>query len=394
MTLVLGLVIAVTLAQTPQPFQTSPPQQAAPTARLAGRVTVEGTNVPLADARIILVFAPRRMPQRPMLPIGPPPQATTDQDGRFAFPRLRPGEYRVEVQRTGYAPLDEAGQGHTIELADGQTIDNLQLQMQKGAVIAGRILAPSGEPQADVHVMALRRIEGPRMPPRLIPAPMQGMQQTNDLGEFRIAGLPPGEYFVSAAPNMQSPYGGPGITPPSPGQSRTAVTTTYYPGTTDQAAAQPVAVARGAEVGNISFMLQSLPVFRVSGVVVDEDGKPVAGAFVMLMGDPRNGMFMGPGASRGPSGDDGRFIIDSVVAGTYHATASVPIVRTWSSPGGTGGTVESGERRGAVTGGVVAGAAIASGAPIAVGGYMNQPTDVVVSDADVGGVRVVVRKPQ
>src|SRR5690242_9871315 len=141
---------------------------------------------------------------------------------------------------------------------------------------------------------------------------------------------------------MQSPFGGPGIAAPSPGQSRTAVTTTFYPGTTDQAAAQPVAVARGAEVGNISFMLQTLPVFRVSGVVVDEDGKPVAGAFVMLMGDPRNGMVMGPGSSRAPSRDDGRFTIDNVTAGTYHATATVPItmtstggVMTWSSSGST-----------------------------------------------------------
>ena len=401
MTPVLGLVVAVTLAQTPQPAPTPQTQPAAPTARLAGRVTVEGTNAPLADARVVLVLAPRRMPERPMFPFGPPPQAITDQDGRFAFPHLRPGEYRVELQRTGYAPLDDAGQGHTITLADGQAIDDLQLHMQKGAVIAGRILGPSGEPQADVRVMALRRMEGPRTPPRLIPAPMQGMQQTNDLGEFRLAGLPPGEYFVSAAPNMQSPYGGPGIAAPPPSQSRTAVTTTYYPGTTDQAAAQPVAVARGAEVGNISFMLQSLPVFRISGVVVDEEGKPVAGAFVMLMGDPRSGMFMGPGGSRAPSRDDGRFTIDNVVAGSYHVTATVPItmtsagggVTTWSSAGGGGGAgVGSGGRQGAVAGGV----AVASGAPIAMGGYgyVNQPTEVVVNDTDVAGVRVVIRKPQ
>jgi hypothetical protein len=55
-----------------------------------------------------------------------------------------------------------------------------------------------------------------------------------------------------------------------------------------------------------------------------------------------------------------------------------------------------------VTGGVVAGGgavvgsgAVASGTPVAIGGYgyMNQPTEVVVSDADVAGVRVVVRKP-
>jgi len=202
-----------------------------------------------------------------MLAMGPPPQAITDQDGRFAFPHLRPGEYRIDVQRTGYAPLEgDGGRGRTIQVADGQSAE-VQLQLQKGAVISGRILAPSGEPQTDVRVMALRRVQGPQTQTRLMPAPMQGMQQTNDLGEFRLAGLPPGEYFVSASPQMQSPFGGPGVAPPAPtapGKTGTTITTTYYPGTTDAAAAQPIAVARGAEVGNISFMLQSLPAFRNS----------------------------------------------------------------------------------------------------------------------------------
>jgi hypothetical protein len=40
--------------------------------------------------------------------------------------------------------------------------------------------------------------------------------------------------------------------------------------------------------------MRSAPAFRVSGVVVGDDGMPVARAMVMLMGDPRNGMFMGP----------------------------------------------------------------------------------------------------
>jgi len=262
-------------------------------------------------------------------------------------------------------------------------------------VISGRILSPSGEPQTDVRVMALRRIQGPQTQTRLIPAPMQGMQQTNDLGEFRIAGLPPGDYVVSASPQMQSPFGGPGVAPPAPeapGKPRTTIATTYYPGTSDAAAAQPIAVARGAEVGNISFTLQSLPAFRVSGIVVDDDGKPVGGAFVTLMNDPRSGstftgpaVFMGPGGS-GRTSEDGRFAIASVVAVSYHVTASVPIVMngdaggvaTWSaSSGGASGVVVSGGR------GVVSDSRT-----------MNPPTEVVVSDADVSGVRVVVRRPQ
>jgi hypothetical protein len=42
-------------------------------------------------------------------------------------------------------------------------------------------------------------------------APMQGPQQTNDLGEFRVAGLVPGEYFIAAVPRRFSGFGVPGI---------------------------------------------------------------------------------------------------------------------------------------------------------------------------------------
>jgi len=61
--------------------------QASPAAgaggRIAGRVTVEGTNTPLAGVRVMLIPAAPRMGM-----MGMPPQATTDQDGRYAFERV------------------------------------------------------------------------------------------------------------------------------------------------------------------------------------------------------------------------------------------------------------------------------------------------------------------
>ena len=100
-----------------------------------------------------------------------------------------------------------------------------------------------------------------------------------------------------------------------------------------------IAVAAGAEVGNINFAVQSVPAFRVSGTVVDENGNPVAGAMVMLMGDPRNGgMFMGPSGSARTQ-DNGRFDMDDVPAGTYRANASTPVMGAGS---GVSGVVSGG----------------------------------------------------
>jgi hypothetical protein len=359
MQVLVGLFVAISLSQS---------APAAPTGRIAGRVTVEGANTAIAGARVMLFPA-----GPPTGPIGMRPQATTDQDGRFVFDRLAPGEYHLNVQKTGFAPLLGPGtRPGTIQLAAGQTVDGVSVQLQKGGVIAGKVLDPSGEPFTDARIMALRRIDVSvgAAGPRLVPAPMQGLQQTNDLGEFRVSGLAPGEYYVAAMPRGASAFGGPGITPGSAGNGRTAITTTFYPGTTDQAAAHSVVVAAGAAVGDIVFTMQSAPAFRVSGLVVDEEGKPVARAMVMLMGDLRSGMFMGPAGSA-QTRDDGRFVFGEVPSGNYRITATVPMIV--SNAGGRGGTFTT------FSSGIVGG--------------MERPAEIVVADADVRSVRVVARRP-
>jgi protocatechuate 3,4-dioxygenase beta subunit len=361
--------------------QAAPTAQAPTTGRIAGRVMLEGANTPVAGARVMLLPA-----ARPTGPMGMPPQTLTDQDGRFVFAKVAPGGYRMQVEKTGFAPLLELGRVPNAQVSAGQTIE-IVVHLQKGAVIAGKILDSSGEPATDARVMAMRRFSGG--PPgaaaaRLLSAPGAGMNpQTNDLGEFRIAGLAPGEYIVAVMPGGRSPFGGPGVTPAANGM---AATTTYYPGTTDQAAAQAIKVAAGETADNVVFSLQSVPSFRISGRVVDENGAAVAGAMVMLTADPRTGAFMGPtGHTR--TGDDGRFTIAEVPSGTYRVSASVPIMMN-----GSNGAV-----RGGVVGGVSSGGANTSWSSGVVlsgaNGGVGQPTEVVINGANVTGVRVVVRRP-
>src|SRR5207248_1129520 len=117
--------------------------------------------------------------------------------------------------------------------------------------LVGRVTVEgTNAPIASARVILLpgARPAGPFGPP----------QQTNDLGEFRLSGLPPGEYVIAAMPTgFTSAFGGPGVPLPAAtaraSRPQTTTTATYYPGTIDQAAAQPIAVAAGAEVGNIVF---------------------------------------------------------------------------------------------------------------------------------------------
>jgi protocatechuate 3,4-dioxygenase beta subunit len=389
-----SLVVALSLSQA------APAAEA--TGRVAGRITLEGANTPISGVRVILVpVGPPTRPVAPMGPMrmGPPPQAISDQDGRYVFPRIRPGAYRLQVDKTGYAPLADGPQARTVQVVSGQSAEDTDVQMQRGAVIAGKVLDSAGEPLPDAPVMALRRVSQPGAQQRLMPAGGMG-RQTNDLGEFRIAGLPPGEYYVAAMPRPAAMmFGGPGVDasaappPRTARQPRTTTATTYYPGTSDQAAAQAVVVAAGAEVGNIVFTMQSVASFRVSGVVVDEQGEPVGGAMVMLMGSARAGMFMGLGTNNVRTRDNGRFDIDDVPAGSYRANATIPI--TFSSTGGnavgaaaSGVVVSSGG-----AGSWVASTHFANGIETPAGGAIDPQVEVVVTDSDVKDVRVTIRRP-
>jgi hypothetical protein len=138
-----SLLVALTLTQAAP--------AAEQTGRVSGRVVLEGANTPVSGARIILIPTARRVG-----PMGPPPQATTDQNGTFGFDRVAPGTYRLDVQKTGLVPLDSR-LAPEVTVAPGQSIENINQQMQKGGVIAGRLLDPIGEPIPDARMMVFRR---------------------------------------------------------------------------------------------------------------------------------------------------------------------------------------------------------------------------------------------
>jgi protocatechuate 3,4-dioxygenase beta subunit len=389
MQFVVGLLLALSMDQAAAPVATG---------RISGRVTAEGTNAPIAGARV-MVFPIMRRGTPPTGPMAIPPQGLTDQDGRFVLNRLAPGEYRVDVQKTGFASsMDPTTRPRTYTVAAGQALDNISIVLQKGAVISGKVLDQKGEPVTDAHVMALRRITPPgasTTAPRLLPTPMQGSQMTNDIGEYRVAGLTPGEYFIAASPRAMG-FAGPGAASTTgKGGGAPTTTTTYYPGTADQAGAQAITVAAGAEVSNIVFTLQSAPAYRVSGIVVDENGAPIAHAMVMLMNDPRSGMmFMGPGGNA-QTGDDGRFSIGDVTPGAYRLNASVPMMMNSGGAITGGGVGAVSQVSGGSGGGSFTSWSLSSGGvttTTTVNGTPQQPQEVVVTDADVRGVRVVARR--
>ncbi len=86
---------------------------------------------------------------------------TTEEDGKFYFPNVQPGQYHLYARREGYA-LAEYGQrwtggpGQLITLTAGQPVTNVQVGLALTAVISGRISDLNGNPVTGARVRAMK----------------------------------------------------------------------------------------------------------------------------------------------------------------------------------------------------------------------------------------------
>jgi protocatechuate 3,4-dioxygenase beta subunit len=305
------------------------------------------TNAPIAGVRVVLSSGGNR-----------PRQTLTDPEGRYAFEELEAGPYQIAVDKVGYVKPDRASLP-TFMLAAGQTLHVSPVMLDRTGVIAGRILDPRGNPLQDVSVRAIRRGATTMIDRSPVADRLLQRDRTDDLGEFRIFGLMPGDYMVVASPQPFGLATGAVSTPMFP--------ETYYPGTPDAAAAQVLTVTAGQTV-RIDFLLVAAPTFRVSGLVVDETGAAVAGATVTIAIDARaHGGAVGRVANA-ETDASGRFTIGNVTSGAYYATAFAVSRAT-----GRGGVERD---------------TVVSGGPNPT--RRSDPVQVLVNDADVEGVTIVV----
>lgn len=295
------------------------PQQAVTEmGQVSGQVIEEGTNAPVADARVIVILE-----NDLSAPAGIPPASISDREGHYRFDALPAGRYRIAAQKAGFAPPMEPETMQRFEVAAGQSLDGVTVSLRRGGVISGRVLDSLGQPRAEVNVTALlKRLRSDDRPagqtwsgpPLLMPS---GQSQTNDLGEFRIFGLWPGDYVIAASPRSN-------VDGAATSSATTTVTSTFFPAAADVSQAEAVTVQAGETLGDLTIQLVTVPAFQVSGVVVDESGAPVANEMVMLMeGSHETGaaaaflsLAMGPrGMSQ--SDADGRFSFGDVAPGSY-----------------------------------------------------------------------------
>ncbi len=233
------------------------PAPAAKASSIAGTVVQEPGSQPLKKVLVQVVAENQRD--------GGNYSASTDADGHFRVENVVPGRYRVFVERAGFAGVN--GRGHESDLnvftvKAGQSVEDLVFRMLPTAVISGRITDEDGDPMTEVRVVAQRGKPGKAARESV------GTATTNDLGEYRLAGLFPGRYWIQAMPppdprdfEKQTEK-----STPSDAQPDTRYVTTYYPGTYDATQASTLTLKAGDDMP-VNFTLVPARAYRVRGVV-------------------------------------------------------------------------------------------------------------------------------
>ena len=236
--------------------------------------------------------------------------AETDSSGNFTFDEVASGRYILQAERTGFLNAGYSNaRGPVLTINPGQKTTDIVIKMTPQGIIAGRVVDDEKESLPGVTVSV-----------RLYSVPVQGQRfelsrktgTTDADGAFAIGGLLPGRYVVSVAapPSTASPVKSPSL------QSHPEIyVTTYYPDATDLAGTTPVEVSAGAQVRGLEIRLQRVPVFKISGKVVNAATGEAGSADVLNLIRQGSGA---PGLSAQSAGlKAGEFSFDGVLPGTY-----------------------------------------------------------------------------
>jgi len=152
------------------------------TGTISGRV-VNDSGQPLAGASLFV---------RPVNPLATPRNTTTDADGNFRLNGLEPSLYTIIASAPAYATDTGGAQPTYYRL--GETVN---LELVRGGVVTGTVTNSAGDPVIGVRVRAVRIRDAKGQTPQLASlAPFE--VSTDDRGVYRIYGLLPGTYLVSA----------------------------------------------------------------------------------------------------------------------------------------------------------------------------------------------------
>lgn len=248
----------------PKPITVDTTQPASVTGTIEGSV-VSDDGRPMTNATVVV---------QPGLGMVVPRVTRVDNEGRFVFEDLPPAAYIISASAPGY--IDQAmSQGDPNQWPRHLIGEQLKITMIKGGVITGTVTNSIGSPIVGTPVSA-SPVSGTSNAIQSLLGLGSGAE-TDDRGIYRIFGLLPGTYIVSAG------GGGPF------GQFRESGfdldTPTYYPSGM-RAGAVPVNVRSGDETTDIDIKYRGFQGHSISGFVTGEiESNTPLGGMTIVMSD-------------------------------------------------------------------------------------------------------------
>jgi len=202
-------------------------------------------------------------------------KTTTDSDGVYRLEGVPAGKYHVAPSAPALVTGDVNGTGD-ITVAEAAVAEGVDFTLSPAGVITGKITDSEGRPVIGQRVSLKPLDKADAAASAALAASMFGdrMYATDDRGIYRIFGLRPGRYIVSAGGDSDVMSGFL--------SQRPKRVQTFYPSVTDETKARPLQVTAGSEAAGVDIQFSGTDKgFVVSGRVVDsEKGTPIANAMV------------------------------------------------------------------------------------------------------------------
>jgi Carboxypeptidase regulatory-like domain len=219
-----------------QPEAQSTPSRPEDLCTFGGKVTNAATGEPVGKATIYIRSQGVAIGGQRVY------RTVTDETGKYEAKGVDPGQYQVSASDSRFVSSNYWPRAaRVLTLAPGQKAAGIDLALMPRGVIAGRVVNRNGDPMASYYVTPLvfSYVGGQRV---MVEA--QGSPVSNDAGEYRFSGLPPGRYYIQVAAARS---GGDAEQDRSAKPRQEDYVTSYYPGTADPNAATPVEVGQGRE---------------------------------------------------------------------------------------------------------------------------------------------------
>ena len=346
------------------------------TGTISGAVVLEGTGTGVRRARVTLSGTELRGGR----------SAITDDQGRFTFTALPAGRFTMTAAKAGFVDIAYGAKrsgrpGTPIQLSDGQKIEKAVIALPRGSVVTGVVIDETGEPSPGTRVRVMRYVI--RTGERSLSS--AGEDTTDDRGMYRVYGLQPGEYMISAVPrnaslgdlrqtiqaeveSLQQQLQAQGVTTTggrggrqgggellgqigAPGgrgggqqildrvtqlqqqltqadqEQSLGYAPVYYPGTTAPSSASSITLGIGEERSGVDFRLQLVQTAKIEGQIVSPDGSMPQGTQVSLVPSDRGGVSAIPGVGMSMTrvNQGGQFSFTNVAPGQYSLQARAAI---------------------------------------------------------------------